>query len=70
VGVPLEVLLAFGGGGQNVYTRDILILNEIRAEDKIYTLLDTLLGWNMRLALFYKLNFTKVCVNLEMYIIH
>jgi hypothetical protein len=29
-------------------------------ETKIYILEDTLLGWNMNLALFHNLNFTKV----------
>jgi hypothetical protein len=37
---------------------------------KIYILVHTLLGWNMKLALFYNLYFTKVYINLEKYVIH
>jgi hypothetical protein len=43
---------------------DIIILNEIWVQGKIYILVDTLL------ALFCNLNFTKVCINLEKYVIH
>jgi hypothetical protein len=44
-------------------------LNEIWAKDKVY-IGRTLLGWNMKLALFYDSNFTKVYINLEKYVIH
>jgi hypothetical protein len=49
--------------------RDIFILNEIWGQDKIYILVGTLLGLNMKLTLFYNLNFTKVYINLEKYFI-
>jgi hypothetical protein len=41
---------------------EVLILNEIRAQHKIYILLGTFLGLNMKLVLFCNLNFTKLFV--------
>jgi hypothetical protein len=35
-----------------------------------HILAGTLLGLNMKLALLYILNFTKIYINLEQYIIH
>jgi hypothetical protein len=56
-------------GGRVVRLRTF-ILNETCAQDKIHSLVDTLLGWNINLDLFYNLNFTKVYINLEKYAIH
>jgi len=36
-------------GGAFICMRDIFILNEIWAQDKIYILVGTLLGWNILL---------------------
>jgi hypothetical protein len=35
-----------------------------------YVLVGTLLGWNMKFALFYNLKFNTVYINLEKYVIH
>jgi hypothetical protein len=48
--------------------RDIIFLNEIWVQVRIYILAGTLLGLNMKLALMYNLNFTKVYINLENYV--
>jgi hypothetical protein len=53
-----------GRGTRVVCIRDVFILNKIWAQDKIQYLVDTLLGWNMKLALFCNLNFAKVYINL------
>jgi hypothetical protein len=45
------------GGSRVVCMRDILILNDIWAQDKIYILIGTLLSRNMKLALFYNQKF-------------
>jgi hypothetical protein len=50
--------------------RDILILNELWAQDKICTLEGTVLGLNVKLALLYNLNFTRAYTNLEKYVVH
>jgi hypothetical protein len=55
-------------GGQVVCTREIFILNEVCAQDNIY------FGRHFALlkyeaCLFYNLNFTKMCINLEKYVI-
>jgi hypothetical protein len=60
-----------GGGGavghlgwaRVVCLRDIFILNEICTQNEIEILVLTLLGLNMKLALFCNLNFTKVYIN-------
>jgi hypothetical protein len=44
--------------------------NEIWEQDKIYIYVVILPARNMKLVLLYNLNFTKVCTNLEMYVIH
>jgi hypothetical protein len=41
---PLGALQVLGGWGRVVCVTDIFILNDIRAQDKIYILADTLLG--------------------------
>jgi hypothetical protein len=53
-----------GGGAKVVCMRDIFIVNEILAQVKIctYILVGTLLGRNINLALFFKLNFTEVYI--------
>jgi hypothetical protein len=48
------------GGSWVVYMRDIFILNEICAQDKINISVGTSLGLNVNLALLYNLNFTKL----------
>jgi hypothetical protein len=50
--------------------RDIFILNEIWVQDKIHILVGALLGSNIKIAVFYKLNFTKVYISLEKYVVH
>jgi hypothetical protein len=57
-------------GARVVCMRDIFILEEIWVQGKIYILVGTLLGWNIKLSLFYNSNFTQVYVNLEKSIIH
>jgi hypothetical protein len=64
---PGGALLVLGGrAAQIACMRDIFILNEILAQDKIYILVGTLLGLNMKLAL----NFIKIYINLEKCVIH
>jgi hypothetical protein len=53
------------GGKRVVGRRDIFILIEIWAQEKIYMLVGNLLGWNMKHALLSNLNFTKVYINTE-----
>jgi hypothetical protein len=43
--------------------RDIFVFKDIWVQDKIYIFVDTLLGCNMKLALFCNLNFTEVFNN-------
>jgi hypothetical protein len=50
--------------------RDIFILNEIWVQDKIYILVGALLCSNIKIAVFYKLNFTKVYISLEKCVVH
>jgi hypothetical protein len=56
-----------GGGG----VRDLVVCvrhlfwTKCRRKKKIYILVDTLLGWNMKLDLFHNLNFNTVYINLE-----
>jgi hypothetical protein len=59
-----------GVGGELFVWGTFLFFNEIWAQDKIYILVGTLLGWNMKLALLYNLFFTNVYINLEKYVIH
>jgi hypothetical protein len=59
-----------GGEGASVCMRYIFILNEIWAQDKIYILVGTSQGLNMKLLLFYDLNFAKVYINLEKRLVH
>jgi hypothetical protein len=47
-------------GARVVCMRVMFILNEIWAKDKIYILVGTLLVSNIKLVLFYNLNFTKL----------
>jgi hypothetical protein len=49
---------------------DIFILNEMRAQDEICILVNTLLGCNMKHALFHNLNITKMDGNWEKYVIN
>jgi hypothetical protein len=55
---------------QVVCMTDIFIFNNIWAQDKICILVGTLLVSNMKLALFYNLNFTEVYINIGMYVVH
>jgi hypothetical protein len=66
-GAPPGGAVGLLGGRGVVYMKDIFILNEIWAQDKIYSymLVDTLLGWNMKLVLFCNLSFTQVFISLE-----
>jgi hypothetical protein len=63
-------------GGRVVCIRDIFILNKIWAEDKIYILVGTLLGWNNLLLIQYKYWLWTIsstfCLRpkLEKYVIH
>jgi hypothetical protein len=48
--------------------RDILILNRIWAQDNT-SFGGNFVGLNMKLALFYNLDFTKVCIHLETHVL-
>jgi hypothetical protein len=48
-GTPGDALRPLGGGGRVVCMRDILVLNEMWAQDEIYILVGTSLGLNVLL---------------------
>jgi hypothetical protein len=58
------VLLVLWGG--KLFVWGIFILNKIWVQD---ILVGTLLDLNMKLALFYNLNFTEVYINFQKYVI-
>jgi hypothetical protein len=58
------------GGASCLYEGHIYFEWTVGARKHIYSLVGTLLGRSVKLALFYNLNFTKVYINLEKYIIH
>jgi hypothetical protein len=55
---PRRALLVLWGA--SFLYEGIFIFSEIWAQNKVYLLVGTLLGLNVKLDLFYTLNFTKV----------
>jgi hypothetical protein len=56
--------------GELFILRTYLFWTKYGRKYKIYILVGTLFGWNINLALFYNLNFTKVYINLEKFVIN
>jgi hypothetical protein len=54
------LLVLWGGGGRSLYETFLTKYGR-----KIKYILGTVLGWNMKVALFYNLHFTKVHIKLE-----